>query len=101
MPHKTAQSPRDYHKQIADALNDSFLRKTLDKFAVEYRTSRDAIFGEIDGDSAIRRIADTKDDAAKRLEPPAIYAEIPSQNAYLGARCRRFLRNEEYPGTCR
>ena len=68
MPHKTAQSPRDYHKQIADALNDSFLRKTLDKFAVEYRTSRDAIFGEIDSDSAIRRIADTKDDAAKRLE---------------------------------
>ena len=68
MSHKSPVSTRDYHRQIAAALDDSFLRRTLDKFAVEYRASRDAVFGEVDGESIIRRIADTKDSAAKHLE---------------------------------
>ena len=68
MPQETARSSREYHKQIASALDDSFLRRALDKFAVEYRASRDAVFAEIDGAEAIRRIADVKDDAAKHIE---------------------------------
>ena len=68
MTQKTARTPREYHKQIASALDDTFLRRALDKFAVEYRASRDAAFSEIDGAAAIARVAAMKDDAAKRLE---------------------------------
>ena len=68
MPFESYASVRRYHKQIADALSDSFLRKTLDKFAVEYRLARDAAFGEIEGRALISRIAAMKDNAAKHLE---------------------------------
>ena len=63
-PHK----PSEYHKMIAEALDDEFLRRTLDKFAVEYRASRDKVFTEVDGADLIRRIADRKDWAAQHLE---------------------------------
>ena len=63
-PHK----PSEYHKMIAEALDDEFLRRTLDKFAVEYRASRDKVFAEVDGADLIRRIADRKDWAAQHLE---------------------------------
>ena len=63
-PHK----PSEYHKMIAEALDDEFLRRTLDKFAVDYRASRDKVFAEVDGADLIRRIADRKDWAAQHLE---------------------------------
>ena len=59
--HETPRSTRTYHRQIEEALNDSFQRRTLDKFAVEYRASRDKVFEEIDGRGLIRQIADMKD----------------------------------------
>ena len=63
-PHK----PSEYHKMIAEALDDEFLRRTLDKFAVDYRASRDKVFTEVDGADLIRRIADRKDWCARHLE---------------------------------
>ena len=80
MSHKSPKSPRDYHRQIADALDDSFLRRTLDKFAVEYRASRDTVFGEIEGESIIRRIADTKDNTAKHLEELYVQFKAEAEN---------------------
>ena len=80
MSHESPKSPRDYHRQIADALDDSFLRRTLDKFAVEYRASRDAVFGEIEGESIIRRIADTKDNTAKHLEELYVQFKAEAEN---------------------
>ena len=77
MQHESPLTTGDYHKQIADALNDSFLRKTLDKFAVEYRVSRDAVFEEIQGRETIKRIADVKDGAAKHLEK--LYAQFKAE----------------------
>ena len=68
---KTQKQPctsRAYHREIAAALDDSFLRRTLDKFAVEYRESRDRAFSEIEGEELIRRIADMKDAAARDME---------------------------------
>ncbi len=65
------QSPRSagaYHHMIDEALNDDFLRRTLDKFAVEYRASRDKVFSEIEGADLIRQIADKKDWCAQHLE---------------------------------
>ena len=72
------QSPGDaYRGKVAAALDDTFLRRTLDKFAVEYRASRDKVFGEVDGPALIRRIADTKDWCARHLEE--LYAQFKAE----------------------
>ena len=57
-----------YAREIEEALKDGFLRRTLDKFAVEYRAGRDRVFAEVDERGLIQRIADVKDDAARHME---------------------------------
>lgn len=57
-----------YAREIEAALKDGFLRRTLDKFAVEYRAGRDRVFAEVDERGLIQRIADVKDDAARHME---------------------------------
>ena len=47
------KTAKDYKEYIDEALNDQFLRRTLDKFAVDYRASREAMFSEIDGKEII------------------------------------------------
>ncbi len=58
---------KEYHGQIKEALNDQFLRKTLDKFAVEYKASRARIFEGIDVKGLIHEVAEIKDNAAKHM----------------------------------
>lgn len=57
-----------YAHEIEEALKDGFLRRTLDKFAVEYRAGRDRVFAEVDERGLIQRIADVKDNAARHME---------------------------------
>ena len=66
-----------YHKLIAEALGDGFLRRTLDKFAVEYRASRDRVFSEIEGDELIRHISEMKDWCARNLDE--LYAQFKAE----------------------
>lgn len=61
-------SESSYHKDIDSALEDGFLRRTLDTFAVAYRANREAIFSEVDERGLIRQIADAKDDACRHME---------------------------------
>ena len=75
--HESPRSARAYHQQIEEALNDSFQRRTLDKFAVEYRASRDKVFEEVDGRGLIRQIADMKDAAAKHIDE--LYAQFKAE----------------------
>ena len=74
---ESPRTARAYHRQIEEALNDSFQRRTLDKFAVEYRASRDKVFEEIDGRGLIRQIADMKDAAAQRIDE--LYAQFKAE----------------------
>ena len=62
------KTAKDYKEYIDEALNDQFLRRTLDKFAVDYRASREAMFSEIDGKEIIRQVADAKDNACRHME---------------------------------
>ena len=48
MSHTAPKSLSDYRKDIDSALEDSFLRRTLDTFAVAYRANREAVFKEVD-----------------------------------------------------
>ncbi|MDR2386702.1 MAG: lactate utilization protein, partial [Deltaproteobacteria bacterium] len=63
-----ASSSRKYHKSLNQALEDSFLRKTLDKFAVQYRSSREAVFSGLAEKELIQEVALAKDWALSRLE---------------------------------
>ncbi|MBQ7738889.1 MAG: lactate utilization protein [Desulfovibrionaceae bacterium] len=65
--HSAPQTAGEYHNRIDEALHDEFLRKTLDKFAVEYRASREKIFQEVDERGLIKQIADNKDYACQHM----------------------------------
>ena len=68
MSHTAPKTLSDYRKDIDSALEDSFLRRTLDTFAVAYRANREAVFKEVDERGLIQQIADAKDDACKHME---------------------------------
>ena len=68
MSHTAPKTLSDYRKDIDSALEDSFLRRTLDTFAVAYRANREAVFKEVDERGLIKQIADAKDDACKHME---------------------------------
>jgi len=77
MAAKPSRGAGSYHDRIAAALDDGFLRRTLDKFAVDYRTSRDKVFEEVDGPALIARIAEVKDGVARHLEE--LYAQFKAE----------------------
>ena len=77
MPKESARRPGAYRREVAASLDDTFLRRTLDKFAVEYRASRDKVFEEVDGAALIRRIAEVKDGVARHLEE--LYAQFKEE----------------------
>ena len=58
---------KEYHGQIQEALDDKFLRKTLDKFAVDYKANRARIFQGWDVPELIKDVADIKDNAAQHM----------------------------------
>ncbi|WP_295638632.1 L-lactate dehydrogenase (quinone) large subunit LdhH [uncultured Mailhella sp.] len=62
-----AKNMKEYHGQIQEALDDKFLRATLDKFAVEYKANRTRIFSGMDVDGLIKEVADIKDNAAQHM----------------------------------
>ena len=62
-----AKNMKEYHGQIQEALDDKFLRATLDKFAVEYKANRVRIFDGMDVDKLVGDVADIKDDAAQHM----------------------------------
>ena len=63
-----AESMKQYHERIQEALDDDFLRKTLDKFAVQYKANRVTIFADMDAKGLIAEIAESKDKAMARVE---------------------------------
>ena len=66
-----------YHKALDGALEDAFLRRTLDNFAVAYRANRELVFKEVDERGLIKRIADAKDDACHHMEE--LYAQFKAE----------------------
>jgi len=69
---QTARNLKAYKKEVRGALDNTFLRETLDKFAVAYRSGRAKAFGDIDIKALVNEIADAKDQAIGQLD--ALYA---------------------------
>jgi iron-sulfur cluster protein len=77
----------EYRKQIDSALQDEFLRRTLDTFAVAYRANRETIFKEVDERALINQIADARDKACKRMEE--LYTQFKEQAEKRGVHVHR------------
>ncbi|MDL2226072.1 LUD domain-containing protein [Deltaproteobacteria bacterium OttesenSCG-928-M10] len=65
---QTAANLKEYKAELKQALDDEFLRQTLDKFAVAYRANRAAVFADIDEKELIAEIARAKDESMARLD---------------------------------
>ncbi len=66
--HKVAQNKKEYKEHIDQALSDDYMHKTLDKFAVEYKISRDTAISSVSFKECVQTIANTKDYCAQHLE---------------------------------
>ncbi len=62
------QDLKHYHKRIQEALEDQFLRQTLDSFATGYSEKRQAAFAGMDVRSLIDEIAHARDKAMASME---------------------------------
>ncbi len=63
-----AKNLKEYRKEMQESLDNTFLRKTLDTFAVAYRASRAKAFADIDVNGLIAEIAAAKDGVLLRLD---------------------------------
>jgi hypothetical protein len=57
-----------YHKALHESLENAFLRKALDKFAVDYRASRTSIFKDVPERELLAKIAANKDCSCKCMD---------------------------------
>lgn len=75
--HNAPKNYGEYHKQIDEALGDSQLRTTLDKYTAAYRVNREKVMKDVDEKGLIRQIADFKDEAAAHMDE--LYAQFKEQ----------------------
>lgn len=85
--HDALKSSSGYHKELDEALNDEFLRRTLDTFAVAYRANREAVFKEVDEKALIKQIADAKDYACQHMDE--LYAQFKAEAEKRGVHVHR------------
>jgi iron-sulfur cluster protein len=78
------KSLAEYRDALHESLENAFLRKALDKFAVDYRASRAAIFQDVPERELIARIAEAKDRSCKRLDE--MYRQFKEEAEKRGAR---------------
>ncbi len=79
---QTARNLKAYKKEVRGALDNTFLRETLDKFAVAYRSGRAKAFGAIDIKALVNEIAEAKDQSIGQLD--ALYATFKANAEKAG-----------------
>jgi iron-sulfur cluster protein len=77
----------EYHEQIRESLDNSFLREALDKFAVAYKANRLMIFADVNAKDLIQEIAQAKDEALPRIEE--LYAMFKAEAEKRGVHVHR------------
>ena len=80
---------REYKKKLGRALDDAFLRRTLDRFAASYKTSRAKVFAEVNEKELIAEVARSKDQALARMEE--LYERFRAEAEKRGVRVHRAL----------
>ena len=82
-----AGTMKAYKADLQKALDDKFLRETLDKFAVAYRANRAAVFADCDERELVAEIAAAKDAALSRMEE--LYAQFKTEAEKRGVTVHR------------
>jgi iron-sulfur cluster protein len=59
---------KGYRKDVGVALENEFLRKAMDNFAVAYRTSRENAFKDLDSERLIQEVAELKDRGIDQMD---------------------------------
>lgn len=77
------RSMKAYKAELDEALEDKFLRETLDNFAVAYRESRKSVFAGINAKELIAEIAAAKDESLAKLDE--LYAGFKKEAEKRGA----------------
>jgi len=77
-----ARNLKEYKKDVDDALQNTFLRSAMDKFAVAYRSGRANAFAGMDVDGLIAEIAAAKDAALARMD--ALFEEFKENASKAG-----------------
>ncbi|MCL1879988.1 MAG: LUD domain-containing protein [Actinomycetia bacterium] len=78
------KSSAAYHESLHESLENTFLRKTLDKFAVDYRANRTNIFLDVPERELIAQIAEDRDRSCKRLDE--LYQQFKKEAEKRGAK---------------
>ena len=74
---QNATTLKEYRKELQHALDDNFLRATMDAFAVAYRGSHEAAFQGLDIQALIAEVATAKDYVIQNMEP--LYQQFKAQ----------------------
>ncbi|WP_291321497.1 L-lactate dehydrogenase (quinone) large subunit LdhH [Desulfonatronospira sp.] len=77
-----ADNIKEYLSEIEEALQNDFQRKTLDTFAVAYRTGRANAFAGMDIPGLVKNIARSKDDSLARMDE--LYQQFKEKAQALG-----------------
>jgi iron-sulfur cluster protein len=74
---QTAKTLSEYNKELREALDNTFLRGAMDKFATAYPVGRANAFREYDVEALIEEVVKVKDAGICRLD--ALYAEFKAK----------------------
>jgi len=88
-----AKNLKAYKGEVDKALSNSFLRATLDNFAVAYRAGRANAFAGMDVEGLIAEIADAKDAAIQRMD--ALYEQFKAKAEAAGVQVHLAATAEE------
>ena len=82
-----AKSMSEYHQELQEALEDKFLRETLDKFAVAYKANRAMIFADMNARDLIAEIAEAKAESLPLMED--LFKQFAAEAAKRGVHVHR------------
>lgn len=82
-----ADTMKNYRADLREALNDQFLRETLDRFAVAYRANRQAVFADLNEKELIAQIAAVKDASLARMDE--LYLQFKAEAEKRGVTVHR------------
>ena len=82
-----AKTMGEYHEDLQEALNDKFLRETLDKFAVAYKANRAMIFADMNARELIAEIAEAKAESLPHIDE--LFKQFSAEAAKRGVHVHR------------
>ena len=92
-----ARDIKNYRTDLSAALEDTFQRRALDKFAVDYRASRERIYSGLNDRELIAEVAARKDESVRHLDELFVqFKEEAEKRGVQVASCQRCRRRQPH-----